>query len=122
MSEEMSSLSYLVRREIHRLRIPPHRLGYQYLTYAVEKVAVNPMLVNGITKELYRETARHFGTTWTAVERNSRTAIRTGWETPEGRARLCVIAGYQAEKCPNTAAFIAFVAEYVAEIYAGYKK
>lgn len=117
MPGKKPSLSYLVKCEIHSLRIPPHRLGYQYLIYAVEKVVVNPMLVNGVTKELYRETARHFETSWTAVERNSRTAIRAGWETPEGRSRLCAIIGYQPERCPNTASFIAFVAEYVAEIY-----
>lgn len=117
MPVDMPSLSYLVRREIHSLCIPPHRLGYQYLTYAVEKVVVDPRLVHGVTKDLYRETARHFETSWTAVERNSRTAIRAGWETPEGRSRLCAIIGYQPERCPNTASFIAFVAEYVAEIY-----
>lgn len=73
--EGYESLENLVKREIDRLHIPPTIRGHSYLVYIVEQTALTPDRLTGITKDLYRETARQFRTNWNAVERSSRSAI-----------------------------------------------
>ena len=55
---------------------PQHVYGYNYIIYALELISVNPEMLHHITKELYPEIAKHFGSTPARVERAIRTAIQ----------------------------------------------
>lgn len=119
MPELSEELTNLVRRELYILHVPPNLRGHHYLVYIVERVAVTPLRIKNITKDLYPETAHNFGTDWKAVERNSRTAILACWKNAEGRERLNELAGYQFIERPKTTTFAAIVASHVTEEYQG---
>ena len=117
MADLSEELNGLVRQELCLLRIPSNLRGHHYLAYIVERVAVSPMRVEDITKDLYPETSHCFGTDWRAVERSSRTAILACWRNPDGRERLCELAGYQLAERPKTTVFAAIVAAHAMDVY-----
>ena len=53
--------------------------GFRYAVYMVEQVRDQPDNVLLITKRLYKQTADHFNTTPSCVERNLRTLIQSCW-------------------------------------------
>ena len=116
MPEPASSLSNMIRRELHSLQIPPNLRGHHYLAYAIEQVANDPIRVKDITKDLYQDTAHNFNTTWKAVERGIRSAVVTCWNS-SGQATLRGMTRFQLSERPKTAVFIAIVAEHVTELY-----
>lgn len=115
--EVSEALEELVRREIDRLGVPPTIRGHRYLIYIVGQVAAAPERIIGLTKDLYRETARRFKTSWTAVERSSRVAIAICWEKADGRERLCTLAGHQLTERPSIAVFVTVVAQHIIGTY-----
>lgn len=69
------SLETLVTAIIHEIGVPAHIKGYQYLREAI-LIAVEDMdVINAVTKVLYPEVAKRFGTTASRVERAIRHAI-----------------------------------------------
>ena len=63
------SLEAMVTDIIHEIGVPAHIKGYQYLREAI-LLTVNDMeIINAVTKVLYPEVARKFGTTPSRVER-----------------------------------------------------
>lgn len=58
---------------------PQHVYGYDYILYSLELISQNPGILHHITKELYPEVAKHFGTKPARVERAIRTAIQITW-------------------------------------------
>ena len=74
------SIETLVTNIIHEIGVPAHIKGYQYLREAIIS-AVNDMdVINAITKVLYPEVAKTFGTTPSRVERAIRHAIEVAWD------------------------------------------
>ena len=74
------SIETLVTNIIHEIGVPAHIKGYQYLREAII-IAVNDMdVINAITKVLYPEVAKTFGTTPSRVERAIRHAIEVAWD------------------------------------------
>jgi len=69
--------------EVHnvllKIGIPPNLLGYNYIVTATELILNNPLYLHTITKGLYVEIARRYGTTSAGVERAIRNAINVGW-------------------------------------------
>ena len=63
----MDILPGVVEKTLTELHIPTRLRGYRYLTYSIAQVATDPARIHGVTKDLYRETARRYGTTWQAV-------------------------------------------------------
>lgn len=49
--------------------------GFYFAVYMIEQVRQKPDHILLVTKRLYKQTARHFGTTSSCVERNLRTLI-----------------------------------------------
>ena len=73
------SIETLVTNIIHEIGVPAHIKGYQYLREAII-IAVNDMdVINAITKVLYPQVAKTFGTTPSRVERAIRHAIEVAW-------------------------------------------
>ena len=65
---------------IHEVGVPAHIKGYQYLREAI-LIAVDDIdVINAVTKVLYPEVAKRFGTTASRVERAIRHAIEVAWD------------------------------------------
>ena len=72
-------LKNMVTNVIHEIGVPAHIKGYQYLREAI-MIAVDDMdVINAVTKVLYPEVAKRFGTTASRVERAIRHAIEVAW-------------------------------------------
>ncbi len=69
------NLETLITSIIHEIGVPAHIKGYQYLREAI-LIAVDDMdVINAVTKVLYPEVAKRYGTTASRVERAIRHAI-----------------------------------------------
>lgn len=112
----METLSDFVKQTLSELHISSHLHGYQYLADNIEQVVIDPMRIHGVTKDLYRETANRYGTTWQAVERDDRTAINVCWNRG-GREKLDEVVGYHLAERPWAVEFIAFVADYIRRVH-----
>ena len=82
--------------------------GFRYAVYMVEQVRDQPDNVLLITKRLYKQTADHFNTTPSCVERNLRTLIQSCWNQLD-HDFLNVIAGTQLRQPPTNSQFIAYL-------------
>ena len=100
---------------LHQIGVPAHIKGYQYLREAII-IAVNDMdVINAITKVLYPQVAKTFGTTPSRVERAIRHAIEVAWD----RGDLETLQGYfgytvnSAKGKPTNSEFIAMIADRI---------
>ena len=98
---------------IHEVGVPAHIKGYQYLREAII-IAVNDMeVINAVTKVLYPEVAKRFGTTASRVERAVRHAIEVAWDRGDLET-LQKYFGYtvsNAKGKPTNSEFIAMIAD-----------
>ena len=106
-------LKNLVTSVIHEIGVPAHIKGYQYLREAI-MIAVDDMdVINAVTKVLYPEVAKRFGTTPSRVERASRHAIEVAWDRGDLET-LQKYFGYtvsNAKGKPTNSEFIAMIAD-----------
>ena len=108
-------LNMLVTQMIHEIGVPAHIKGYLYLRTAIIMAVENMDVLNAVTKQLYPDIAKEYGTTDTRVERAIRHAIEVAWE----RGNIDIIHelfGYtiQADKGkPTNSEFIALVADRI---------
>ena len=106
-------LKDMVTAVIHEVGVPAHLKGYQYLRQAII-IAVNDMeVINAVTKVLYPEVARHFGTTPSRVERAIRHAIEVAWDRGDLET-LQKYFGYTVSNTkgkPTNSEFIAMIAD-----------
>ena len=106
-------LETLVTSVIHEIGVPAHIKGYQYLREAII-IAVNDMdVINAITKVLYPQVAKTFGTTPSRVERAIRHAIEVAWDRGD-LDTLQRFFGYTVSNTkgkPTNSEFIALIAD-----------
>ena len=111
--ESGPSLETQVTAIIHEVGVPAHIKGYQYLREAII-IAVNDMdVINAVTKVLYPEVAKRFGTTASRVERAVRHAIEVAWDRGDLET-LQKYFGYtvsNAKGKPTNSEFIAMIAD-----------
>ena len=107
------NLETLVTSIIHEIGVPAHIKGYQYLREAI-LIAIEDMdVINAVTKVLYPEVAKRFGTTASRVERAIRHAIEVAWD----RGDLDTLQKYfgytvnSAKGKPTNSEFIAMIAD-----------
>lgn len=93
--------------------IPAHIKGYQYLRDGIKLVVENSQKINSITKWLYPEIAKRFGTTSSKVERAIRHAIEVAWNRGkiENINNLFGTKIYTANEKPTNGEFIALIAD-----------
>ena len=107
------SIETLVTNIIHEIGVPAHIKGYQYLREAII-LAVNDMdVINAITKVLYPQVAKNFGTTPSRVERAIRHAIEVAWDRGD-LDTLQRFFGYTVSNTkgkPTNSEFIALIAD-----------
>ncbi len=111
--ESAASLKNLVTEVIHEIGVPAHIKGYQYLREAII-IAVEDMdVINAITKVLYPQVAKTFGTTPSRVERAIRHAIEVAWDRGD-LDTLQRFFGYTVSNTkgkPTNSEFIALIAD-----------
>ena len=108
------SLKVRVTHMLHDAGMPANISGYQYLREAILITAADPSVLNkAVTKILYPEIARRYGTTALRVERCIRSAIETAWDraSPETLPKYfgCTVSSQRGK--PSNAEFIALLAE-----------
>lgn len=86
--------------------------GFHYAAYMVEQVRDQPENMVLITKRLYMQTAEHFNTTPSCVERNLRTLIQSCWSYPD-HSLLNLISGTELRQPPTNSHFIDILAAYL---------
>lgn len=107
------SLEVLVTAIIHEIGVPAHIKGYQYLREAIVLAVHDMEVINAVTKVLYPEVAKHFGTTPSRVERAIRHAIEVAWDRGDLET-LQKYFGYtvsNAKGKPTNSEFIAMIAD-----------
>ena len=111
--ERSGKLENVVTSIIHEIGVPAHIKGYQYLREAIS-IAVGDMdVINAVTKILYPEVAKRFGTTASRVERAIRHAIEVAWDRGDLET-LQKYFGYtvsNAKGKPTNSEFIAMIAD-----------
>lgn len=109
------SLESVVTEIIHEIGVPAHIKGYQYLREAII-LTINDMdAINAVTKILYPEVARKFGTTPSRVERAIRHAIEVAWDRGDVET-LQKFFGYTVSGIkgkPTNSEFIAMIADHL---------
>ena len=110
---DKTSIETMVTGIIHEIGVPAHIKGYQYLREAII-IAVNDMdVINAITKVLYPQVAKAFGTTPSRVERAIRHAIEVAWDRGD-LDTLQRFFGYTVSNTkgkPTNSEFIALIAD-----------
>ena len=94
---------------IHEIGVPAHIKGYQYLREAIMITVEDMDVINAVTKVLYPEVAKRFGTTASRVER----AIQVAWDRGDLET-LQKYFGYtvsNAKGKPTNSEFIAMIAD-----------
>lgn len=107
------SLESTVTAIIHEIGVPAHIKGYQYLREAILIVVDDMEVINAVTKILYPEVAKRFGTTASRVERAIRHAIEVAWDRGDLET-LQKYFGYtvsNAKGKPTNSEFIAMIAD-----------
>ena len=96
---------------LYGLGVRADTVAFFHTAYAVRLASEQPEKLLFVTKWLYPEVAKHYGTNWKAVERNIRRVARTVWEQrPEV---LSLLAGKPLLCRPPAAHFIGLLAEQV---------
>lgn len=98
---------------IHKVGVPAHIKGYQYLRRAIIKAIMDKDIINSVTKELYPQVAKDFDTTSPRVERAIRHAIEVAWNRGDEET-IQSIFGYtiQSNKGkPTNSEFIAMISD-----------
>lgn len=107
------NLEAAVTEIIHEIGVPAHIKGYQYLREAII-LTINDMdIINAVTKVLYPEVAKKFGTTPSRVERAIRHAIEVAWDRGDIEV-LQKFFGYTVSNIkgkPTNSEFIAMIAD-----------
>ena len=94
---------------------PQHVYGYNYILYALELVSRDPQIMHHITKEIYPDIARHFGTTPERVEHSIRSSTRSAW-AHGNEVLINQIFGYSVstqKRVPTNAHLLAGLYQYL---------
>lgn len=113
IAEEPEDVERLVTAMLMQIGMPAHLSGYKFTRTALVMVIDRPELFSSLTRVLYPEIARSFGTTASCVERAIRHAISLTWDRGGGenyRRLLGRQASTVGEK-PTNSEFLAQVGE-----------
>ena len=112
-AQEPSDLESQVTEIIHRIGVPAHIKGYQYLRTAIMMTIEDNDLINAVTKVLYPAVAKKYQTTSSRVERAIRHAIEVAWDRGDIDT-LNAFFGYTIQNergKPTNSEFIAMIAD-----------
>ena len=92
---------------LYRLGIAGNYTGFFQTAYAVYLATRQPERLLLVTKWLYPEVARHYGTNWTSVERNIRTVTEIAWNGH--RSYLEFLAQRPLDSRPSPSCFLSIL-------------
>ncbi|SPF43449.1 fragment of stage 0 sporulation protein A (part 2/2) [Candidatus Desulfosporosinus infrequens] len=107
------NLNVEVTTMMHKIGIPAHVKGYQYIRDAILMVVEDISLLGAVTKELYPDIAKKYNTAASRVERGIRHAIELAWARGQTDT-LKRIFGYSMNierQKPSNSEFIALLAD-----------
>lgn len=96
---------------LYRLGITANYTGFFHTAYAVRLAVKQPERMMLVTKWLYPEVARRYGTSWQAVERNIRTAAAVAWKN--NRPLLEQLARTDLPRRPSASRFLAILVAWL---------
>ncbi len=108
-----NDLEIVVSQIMHKIGVPAHIRGYQYLREAIILSINNGEMMSSVTKVLYPTVAKTFKTTSSRVERAIRHAIEVAWD----RGDVDVLSSYfgytiqNARGKPTNSEFIAMISD-----------
>ena len=108
-----SDLESQITRIIHRIGVPAHIKGYQYLRTAILMTVKDSTIIDSVTKVLYPQVAKKYQTTTSRVERAIRHAIEVAWDRGDVDT-LDSFFGYTVQTGrgkPTNSEFIALIAD-----------
>lgn len=111
--EPETDLESQVTRIIHRIGVPAHIKGYQYLRTAILMTVQDSTIIDSVTKVLYPQVAKKYQTTTSRVERAIRHAIEVAWDRGDVDT-LDAYFGYTVQTGrgkPTNSEFIALIAD-----------
>lgn len=85
--------------------------GHKYLVSAIAQTVNDPSRIQYITKGLYPDLAKLYGSTASRVERAMRTAINAWWRRGD-RELLEASTGFKLQRRPTNSEFIELLANY----------
>ena len=102
-------------RNLTNLGVPANLKGYEYLKSGLSKVLENPIIIQGMTKELDPAIAKEYGTTPSRVERAIRHAVEVMFDRvdPELLKEYFGNTISLKKDKPTNSEFLAQVAEYI---------
>lgn len=92
---------------LHQLGVTANYTGFFHTAYAVSLCAEQPNRLLLVTKWLYPDVAKKYGTNWKAVERNIRTASAIAWK--RNRPLLEALAKRPLDRYLCSAEFLALL-------------
>ena len=101
----MDKGGYNIFELLYHLGISANYVGFFQTACAVELCRAEPERLLLVTKRVYPEVAKLCGTSWSAVERNIRTACGIAWKN--NRRLLEQMACKAFQQRPNNAQFLA---------------
>ncbi|MBQ2725565.1 MAG: sporulation transcription factor Spo0A [Clostridia bacterium] len=114
VSEQLNyDIETQVTRIIHKIGVPAHIKGYQYLRTAILMAIHDGEIINSVTKILYPSVAKKYDTTTSRVERAIRHAIEVAWDRGDVET-LNSYFGYTIQNSrgkPTNSEFIAMIAD-----------
>ena len=111
--EEPEDIERLATAMLMQIGVPAHLSGYKFIRSALLMVTDRPEMFSSLTRVLYPEIAREFGTTASCVERAIRHAISLTWDRG-GAENYRRLLGRQASTVgvkPTNSEFLAQVSE-----------
>lgn len=114
-TQEEVNIEIKVSNLLKEIGVPAHLKGYIYIRYSIIYALENPEAMGCVTKILYPDVAKHFGTTASRVERAIRHAIEVAWD----RGNVDILHkyfGYTIEPGrgkPTNSEFIAMLIDYL---------
>lgn len=110
-----TNLEFDVTEIIHRVGIPAHIKGYQYLRTAIILCVKDDEMINSITKQLYPTVAKYYQTTSSRVERAIRHAIEIAWDRGDidVLTKLFSYTVHTSRGKPTNSEFIALIADHL---------
>ena len=106
-----TTVMQIVQETLRPFGITRCYVGYKQICYSISLAVVDESRLEAVVKEIYMETADHFGCSWKDVERNLRTACARAWEV--NAAHLIQMAGYPLTATPTSHTFIEIIASYI---------
>lgn len=112
---DQRQLDTIITSIIKEIGVPAHIKGYAYLREAIQMVYYDIELLGSVTKILYPEIAKKFGTTPSRVERAIRHAIEVAWNRGnyESISEMFGYTVHHMKSKPTNSEFIAMIADKI---------